>query len=129
MKKDDLQHDDSMWKGAPGNGFLMAQYLRERATAAEVYLWERLKLNQFQGLKFRRQHPIGIYIVDFYCHQKKLIIEVDGEYHGDLEQVQKDTERTDFLNFQGLHVIRFSNEKVLTEIDSVLEEIGECCKE
>ena len=77
MKKKDLQHDESMWKGAPASGFLKAQSLRENATASEVYLRERLKSNQFQGLKFRRQHPIGIYIVDFYCHQNKLIIEVD----------------------------------------------------
>ena len=128
MKKKDLQHDESMWKGAPASGFLKAQSLRENATASEVYLWERLKSNQFQGLKFRRQHPIGIYIVDFYCHQNKLIIEVDGGYHSTPEQIEKDQKRTDFLNFQGLMVIRFTNEQVLAEIDDVLEKIKECCK-
>ena len=129
MKEKDLQYDESMWKGAPASGFLKAQSLRETLTEAEVYLWQRLKSNQFHGLKFRRQHPIGIYIVDFYCHQHKLIIELDGEYHNTLEQVEKDQERTDFLSFQGLRVIRFTNEQVLTEIDTVLEKIGECCKE
>jgi very-short-patch-repair endonuclease len=129
MKENDSQHDESMWKGAPASGFLKAQFLRENLTKAEIHLWDRLKANQFQGLKFIRQHPIGIYIVDFYCHQYKLIIEVDGGYHNTLEQIEKDKERTDFLNFQGLKLIRFTNEQVLTEIGSVLEKIRECCKE
>ena len=129
MKKNDLQNDDSMWKGASASGFLKAQSLRITMTEAEISLWERLKLNQFQGLKFRRQHPIGIYIVDFYCHQHKLIIEVDGAYHSALEQIEKDQKRTDFLNFQGLRVIRFTNEQVITEIECVLDEIRECCKD
>jgi very-short-patch-repair endonuclease len=128
MNDKDLQHNDSMWKGAPASGFLKAQSLRVTMTEAEVHLWERLKSNQFQELKFRRQHPVGIYIVDFYCHQHKLIIEVDGGYHNTLEQIEKDQKRTDFLSFQGLRVIRFTNELVLTEIDVILEKIGECCK-
>ena len=128
MEEKDFQHDNSMWKGAPASGFLKAQSLRENSTEAEVYLWERLKSNQFQGLEFRRQHPIGIYIVDFYCHQHKLIIELDGEYHNTQVQIKKDQERTDFLCFQGLKVIRFTNEQALTEIDGVLDIISECCK-
>jgi very-short-patch-repair endonuclease len=128
MEEKDFQHDESMWKGAPASGFWKARLLRENSTEAEVYLWERLKSNQFQGLKFRRQHPISIYIVDFYCHQYKLIIELDGGYHNTLEQIEKDQERTNFLSFQGLKVIRFTNEQALTEIDEVLDVIGECCK-
>ena len=128
MKARDLQHDESMWKGAPASGFLKAQSLRENLTEAEVYLWERLKANQFQGLKFRRQHPIGIYIVDFYCHKHKLIIELDGAYHNTTDQIEKDQERSDFLNFQGLKVIRFTNDQVLIQVDFVLKEIGQYCK-
>jgi very-short-patch-repair endonuclease len=128
MKGKELHHDESMFRGAPASGFFKAQSLRENSTEAEVYLWERLKSNQFQGLKFRRQHPIGIYIVDFYCHQNRLIIEIDGGYHNTLEQIEKDKERTSFLVFQGLKVIRFTNEQLLTEIDAVLEKIGECGK-
>ena len=128
MKEKGLQHDESMWKGALASGFLKAQSLRENSTEAEVYLWERFKSNQFQGSKFRKQHPIGIYIVDFYCHQCKLIIELDGGYHNNLKQIEKDQERTDFLSFQGLKVIRFTNEKALTSIDEVLDIIGEYCK-
>ncbi|NGY37393.1 endonuclease domain-containing protein [Flavobacterium sp. XN-5] len=128
MKKRDSQDDESMWKGAPASGFLKAQSFRVNSTDAEVYLWERLKSNQFQGLKFRRQHPIGIYIVDFYCHQHQLIIEIDGGYHNSLEQIEKDQERTNFLSFQGLKVVRFTNEQVLREIGDVLEKIGEWCE-
>ena len=129
MKQKDLQHDESMWKGAPASGFVKAQSLRENLTEAEVYLWEKLKANQFYSLKFRRQHPIGIYIVDFYCHKQKLIIELDGAYHNNKEQIENDQERTDFLNFQGLKVIRFTNEQVLIQIDFVLNEIGQYCIE
>jgi very-short-patch-repair endonuclease len=128
MEGKDLQHDESMWKGAPASGFMKGQSLRENSTKAEVYLWERLKSNQFQGLKFRRQHPIGFYIVDFYCHRHKLIIEIDGGYHNTREQIEKDEERSNFLSFQGLKVIRFTNEQVLTEINFVLDTIGECCE-
>jgi very-short-patch-repair endonuclease len=128
MDTNDLQHGDSMWKGDPMSGFSKAQSLRANMTEAEIYLWNRLKLNQFLELKFRRQHPIGIYIVDFYCHQYKLIIEVDGDYHLNLDQIEKDKNRSDFLSFQGLKVVRFSNEQVINKIESVLDKIEESCK-
>ncbi len=88
-------------------------------THAELKLWEALKGNKL-GVKFRRQHPVLIYIVDFYCHQKKLVVEVDGEYHDKEEQIIKDAERTADLLEIGLQVIRFTNDEVLNNLEAVL---------
>lgn len=82
-----------------------------------------MKNNQLAGFKFRRQHPISLYIADFYCHKLKLIIEIDGGYHFTKEQIPKDEERTEILEFNGIRVIRFSNDEVLLNIDTVLKEI------
>lgn len=122
--KHQLQHDDSMWKGAPQEIFLKAKELRKNMTTAEIMLWNVLKGNKLGGHKFRRQHPLGIYIVDFYNHKKKLAIELDGGYHETDEQKQKDLERETFLKFNDLHVIRFSNEIVITNLATVLDEIN-----
>ena len=75
------------------------------------------------GVKFNRQHIIGDYIVDFVCIEKRLVIEVDGEYHNDAEQKQKDQLRTDALARMGFHVMRFRNQEVLQEIERVLDMI------
>jgi len=123
MKDNKLQHDESMFKGAPSSSFSKAQGLRSNMTKAEIVLWEVLKNNQFEGYKFRRQHPIHNFIVDFYCHRLKLIIEIDGEYHLNENQQDKDLERTGILEFQGLKVIRFTNEEVLNNLNKVLEKI------
>ena len=120
MKKLTPNYDDGMWKGAPVGSFLKAKELRNNETDAEKILWEKLRNNQIKGLKFRRQHPINLYIVDFYCHKLKLIIELDGDYHSLREQVSKDIERTEALSLMGLEVIRFKNDEVLNDIDSVL---------
>lgn len=115
--------DENMHKGAPVSSFLKAKDLRERMTTAESKLWEEVKGNKFHGLKFRRQHPVQLYIVDFYCHQLKLVIELDGGYHFTDEQQKSDTERTKVLEEIGLQVLRFTNEEVLNEIDKVLMKI------
>ena len=112
-----------MWKGAPKSSFLKAIELRKNETEAEKIIWEKLKNNKIKNLKFRRQHPISIYIADFYCHQLKLVIEIDGEYHWSKEQIIKDKERTDILNFNGLEIIRFTNNEVLNNINWVMEKI------
>src|SRR5690554_6022164 len=78
-----------------------------------------LNADIFKQYKFRRQHPIHIYIVDFYSHRLKLVIEVDGEYHNQEEQIQKDNQRTEILEFQDLNVIRFSNEEIINELPQV----------
>ena len=124
-KKNDLQHQDSMWKGAPKELFLKAKDLRNRMTSAELLLWEALKGNKLNGQKFRRQHPIGIYIVDFYNHKNKLVIEIDGEYHDSEEQKIKDFEREEFLHFNGLKIVRFKNETIVNNLSKVLERIND----
>ena len=120
MKKLKPNHDEGMWKGAPSDSFTKAQFLRRNETKAEKLLWEKLRNNQLEGLKFRRQHPINIYIADFYCHKFKLIIELDGDYHDQEEQKQKDEVRTEVLRLNDLKIIRFKNEEVEQDINQVL---------
>ena len=120
MKKLKPNHDDGMWKGAPSDSFSKAQFLRRNETIAEKLLWEKLRNNQLEGLKFRRQHPVNIYIADFYCHKFKLIIELDGDYHDQEEQKQKDEVRTEVLRLNDLKIIRFKNEEVEQNINQVL---------
>jgi len=127
MKKNPFQ-PDNMWKGASPKIFSNAKDLRERATIAEEILWLELKNNQLEGYKFRRQHPLNIYIADFYCHKLKLVIEIDGRYHQTAEQRQSDAERTKAIEFQGLKVIRFSNEEVISRVAEVLNTIKEFIK-
>ena len=123
MKKLKPNYDDGMWKGAPSDSFSKAQLLRRNETKAEKLLWEKLRNNQLGGLKFRRQHPVNIYIADFYCHKIKLIIELDGDYHDQEEQKQKDEVRTEVLRLNDLNIIRFKNEEVEQDINQVLTTI------
>lgn len=123
MKEFKPNYDEGMWKGAPKSSFLKAKELRRNETEAEKLLWDKLKGNQINGLKFRRQHPIQLFIADFYCHQIKLIIEIDGEYHLTKEQIIKDRERTEILNEMGIEVIRFKNDEVTNRIDLILSQI------
>ena len=92
-------------------------------TEAEQFLWNKLRKKQLEGLKFRRQHPFGHFILDFYCHEKKLVVELDGGYHESAEQKKKDMERTFFLTEVGLTEIRFKNKDVIYNIELVLDEI------
>ena len=123
MKKLTTNYVEGMWKGAPTSIFGKAKDLRKTETEAEKLLWKNLTNNQLGGFKFRRQHPISLYIADFYCHKLKLIIEIDGGYHFTKKQIPKDEERTKILEFNGVNVIRFSNDEVLSNIDNVLNEI------
>lgn len=95
---------------------------RKHQTEAEAALWEVLRANQL-GEKFRRQHVIGDFIVDFVALNSKLIIEVDGAYHNDAEQMEADKLRSDFLNEAGFKVLRFTNEQVLQDTDNTIKEI------
>src|SRR5690606_27888559 len=119
MSRSNPYHDESMYKGAPKSAFLKARLLRNKMTSAEKILWSYLQNKKFGGYKFRRQHPLHVFIVDFYCHELGLIIEVDGAYHETKAQKEQDEKRTELLKFQGLTVIRFSNEEVTTNIDVV----------
>jgi very-short-patch-repair endonuclease len=102
-----------------------ARELRQPQTPAEERLWSCLRDSQLEGLKFRRQHPIGPFIVDFYCAQKRLVIEVDGDSHFTDEQMEYDRARTAWLEEQGCKVIRFTNTDVMDSLDEVLVEIIE----
>ncbi|WP_075216894.1 endonuclease domain-containing protein [Mongoliimonas terrestris] len=101
-----------------------ARRLRAGMTEAERRVWYALRAGRFFGLKFRRQVPIGRYIVDFICHERKLVIEIDGGQHGFEEVARRDEIRTAFLHGEGYRVIRFWNHEVLTEWDAVVERIG-----
>ncbi len=98
-----------------------ARQLRKTSTPAEQRLWNRLRRNQIGGHHFRRQVPIGPYVADFVCVLKKLVVEVDGSQH--VDQVQEDAVRTRYLERRGYRVLRFWNNAVLTETDSVVEAI------
>ncbi len=99
----------------------LARELRKNSTPAEKILWQHLRGRQFSDLKFRRQHPIPPFIVDFYCPQFQLIIELDGEIHK--YQKEEDLSRQEWLSEIGYKIIRFNNDQVLNELDSVLREI------
>ena len=122
MDKNSLQ-SENMWKGASPKIFSNAKKLRDNETEAEEKLWLAVKNNQIEGFKFRRQHPLSFYIADFYCHALKLVIEIDGGYHLTEDQQLFDEERTKNLEFQGLKVIRFTNEEVLVQLPEVIAKI------
>ena len=103
--------------------FEYARDLRKFSTAAEKLLWKYLRNKKLDGLKFRRQHPLGSFIVDFYCHEKKLAIECDGTVHEGKFNENYDEIRANKLNELGITVKRFTNDLVIYEIDLVLEEI------
>ena len=95
---------------------------RKPMTLAEERLWEELRGNKL-GIHFRRQHVIGMYIADFVSLKNLLVVEVDGEYHQTLEQQLADQYRTNYLQQKGYRVIRFTNQQVLTDIESVVTKI------
>jgi len=101
----------------------LRSYLRNKSTSAEAVLWNQLKSKNLGGRKFRRQQSIGNYIVDFYCQSEKLIIELDGDPHGDSIQIQKDITRDKYLEALGFTVLRFENRFVFQEPEIVLNEI------
>ena len=105
------------------NKNILARNLRKNSTIQERRLWNLLKNRQFHNLKFKRQHPIGDYIVDFICKEVKVIIEIDGGQHNELENINYDKVRTEFLNSLGYKVIRFWNNEVYENIESVLSKL------
>ena len=101
----------------------LARQMRREQTAAEKHLWQRLRHKQVGGYKFRRQHVIDRFVVDFYCAEARLVVEVDGPTH-DYTQ-EEDALRTEFLESLGLRVLRFTNDEVFQATDAVVERIGE----
>lgn len=97
---------------------------RQNPTEAELILWECIR-NRRVGVKFRRQHPVLDFIADFFCIEKNLIIEVDGDYHQSEEQTEHDNQRSDRLYERGYYVLRFKNEDIINNTQEVLERIKE----
>lgn len=121
----DLGSDEpNMFYGASSIIFENAKRLRNNVTDAEQILWNSISNKQL-GVKFRRQHPISFFIADFYCHEKKLIIELDGSIHNLPEVIKKDIERQKALEKFGIKVIRFKNFELYNNLNSVLEKIKE----
>jgi len=118
-----------MFYGANSTVLRTAAILRKNMTLSEILLWNKLKNRKVFNTKFRKQHPIGIFIVDFYCHEYKLVIEVDGDVHNNEELNEYDLGRTGMLNNFGIRVIRFTNEEIIYNIDRVITKIQEVIKE
>jgi very-short-patch-repair endonuclease len=117
----------SMFYNAKTHIFEKAKMLRRTMTESEQKLWEELKGKKMLGLRFRPQHPIDIFIADFYCHSLKLVVEVDGGIHKSIEQKEYDFGREGELENWGLKVIRFTNEEIENNITQVRKEIERMC--
>ncbi len=104
-----------------------ARELRQEATDAEARLWDALRGRRLDGLKFRRQHPYEQFVLDFFCVEHQLAVELDGSIHAEPTQAARDAERTEFLQSRGIRVLRFKNETVENEIEAVLKQIKEAC--
>jgi very-short-patch-repair endonuclease len=100
--------------------------LRNNLTPAEAALWSSLRNSQLKNRKFRRQHSIGNFIVDFYCPAEKIIIELDGEVHNEPGQAANDFERDEYLKSLGNKILRFENKLVFENMEGLLAEIAAC---
>jgi very-short-patch-repair endonuclease len=100
-----------------------ARELRKEQTPAEEALWQLLRNRRLLRLKFLRQVPIGPYIADFYCHRYQLVVELDGPVHEEPQQAAHDEERALYLSVMGFAILRFTNQRVLEEPETVLTEI------
>jgi very-short-patch-repair endonuclease len=112
-----------MFYGADSETFEAATLLRKNMTLPELILWKKLRDKKYFKTKFRRQHPVNIFIVDFYCHQYKLVIEIDGEVHNIPENREYDDGRSYELEKYDLNIIRFTNDQVMYNLDFVLKQI------
>jgi very-short-patch-repair endonuclease len=112
-----------MYYGAKPELFRLAERMRRNPTVAEDLLWKYLKKYRLQGFVFRRQHPLDLFIVDFYCHKIKLVIEVDGDIHLTGEFIKYDENRTGEIKKYDINVIRFRNKEIIEDIDNVMREI------
>ncbi|MFA9390006.1 MAG: endonuclease domain-containing protein [Prolixibacteraceae bacterium] len=115
--------DKTMYFGAKPDILEKAKALRKNMTNAEKILWDRLKNKKVLNVRFRRQHPIDLFIADFYCHSTRLVIELDGEIHKN--QVEYDDGRTSEMERFDIQIIRFKNNEVENDIENVLKRIEE----
>lgn len=102
-----------------------ARSLRRPQTETERILWKKIRARRFYGFKFRRQVPMGIFIVDFFCVSEKLVVEIDGDSHAMEGAKEYDKMREEYLRSKGLRIIRFSNDSVRTNLDGVLTRLYE----
>ena len=112
----------NMFYGATQAIFRRAEELRKNQTEDEKLLWVYLKSKQL-GVRFKRQHPIWMYIADFYCHEIKLVIEIDGSVHKIKEVIENDIIRQEDITSFGIKVIRFTNQEIRTNVTGVIERI------
>jgi len=108
--------------------YLKARQLRNNMTPQEKKLWYYLRNNQINNCRFRRQYPVGNYIVDFVCRSKNLIIEIDGGQHNEQQSIKYDDMRTNYLKTRGFNVIRFWNNEIDGNIEGVVNKIAEYLK-
>src|SRR5215213_9509971 len=113
---------ENMFYGASSLIFQRAEELRKNMTSAESIIWKHVNINEWK-LKFKRQHPISNYIADFYCHAIKLVIEIDGDIHNQEKEKLNDEARENSLKALGLYILRFKNEEVFKNPNSVLAKI------
>ncbi len=120
------EYFDNLYYDASPTIRAFAKELRKNMTPAEKLLWNRLRNRKVANCKFRRQHPIDTFIADFYCHEKKLVIEIDGKIHN--KQKQYDINRTAEMQNYGITVIRITNDEVEKELEKVVEVIEKVCE-
>ncbi|WP_319589885.1 endonuclease domain-containing protein [uncultured Draconibacterium sp.] len=113
--------EKQMYFGATAVTLKKARQLRSRMTPSEVIIWEKLKNKQICGVRFRRQHPIEIFIVDFYCHAAKLVVEIDGKIH--LATKDYDNERTKEINKYNILILRYTNDEISNNLNKIIKEI------
>jgi len=118
-------YNDNLHEGALGKLYQYGRELRQESTEAEKLLWAELRNRKLNGLKFRRQHPLDKFIVDFYCNERKLVIELDGSVHDKKINKEYDDARTAMLAGLNIIVLRFKNEDVTSNLKGVIGKISD----
>ena len=118
-------YNDNLHNGATGKLYQYGRELRQELTQAEKMLWAELRSRKLNGLKFRRQHPIDKFVLDFYCHERKLAVELDGSVHDVKINKDYDEARTAMLRGLGIYTLRFRNDEIVNNMGSVLQKINE----
>src|SRR6187549_3177424 len=116
-------YNDNLHKEAIGKLYQYGRELRHDSTEAEKLLWAELRNRKLDSLKFRRQHPLDKFIVDFYCNEKKLVVELDGGVHDEKINKEYDEARTAMLAGLNIIVLRFKNEDVINDMQGVLKKL------
>lgn len=129
FKKRSIQYEENLCYGASENIIEKANQLRKRQTETEKKLWPYLRNRRLNGYKFRKQHPIWIFIADFYCHEAKLVIELDGEIHNKIDTKEHDINRSVEIEKFEIKVLRFKNAEIEQNLENVLQIIKSECEQ